>query len=1224
MNRPISGLKIFTFTLALLVVLALVTGVAMGQAETGALSGTVKDASGAVVPSAHVTVTSEGTAASRVATSDGTGSYTVTTLEPGLYELRVSAAGFGDFKQKFTISPGGRITMDAVLAAKGLETVVEVVGDTQTQVDTQTSSINQTVDQTQISHLPSLTRDPYDFIQTMGNVNQDSSSGTGGSDQITRGSGVAINGQRSSSTDALLDGGENTDLFTSRVGQSVPLDSVQEFSVTSNNFSAEYGRASGGVINVVTKSGTNNFHGSVYEFNRLSALTSEDVEDVSLGNPKQKYTRNQFGYSFGGPALKNKLFFFSTVEWTRVRSDATTTVVVPDPALLAASSSLTQSVFAPFQFRPGLAINQVLTAANSPNQDLAPAPGADPALSAYACQGGINTVAAPCVPNNSPVMDVASYSTPNDSGGGAPQNTYNMVQRVDFNLSTKTTLYGRYALFSQNEFAGFLNNSPYVGFDTGQIQHNQNILASMTHVFSPTIISDTKFNFNRLTNVQPLSPSQPVQPSLYFNFNFAATEEGQLVCLPGYACTTPGASIPFGGPQNEGQIAQSISWNKGKHSFRFGGEYVYAQDNRAFGAYQNAVEALAPNGSGANVDSLDNLMAGNAGYFQVVIDPQGKFPCLKNPQGVYQDTPACTVNLPTNQPDFSRSDRYNDGALYAQDSWKIRPRLTLNLGLRWEYYGVQHNVDPSLDSNFVLGTGSTLQDQIRNGQVYSVGKTAGSAASPIGGLWKPQYHNFAPRLGFAYDVFGDGRTSLRGGYGIAYERNFGNVTFNVIQNPPSQFNAVFQAPAQSLADNNLGPFGGTGTIPLPNSSLRYVRQDIPDAYAQTWNLSLQREVLRNSLLAVEYTGAHSIHDYSIENLNQQGWGVLYEGADITAGDNPEQRLNYQYGAMNTRGFGGFSYYDALNTRFVTKDLFRQGLDLTFNYTWSHSIDNLSSSFSETPQTENLGLLDPLQPALDKGSADFDARHRIALSAVWQLPYAKRTRGFAKQVLDGWEVDPIVTARTGNPFTVFDSSSADFGGPVDTAFARYFVPAGANISYKGTTATTATTATGTPNTYAYIVLPPSDTYYNQMIANLTGGLSSPTVVVDSELPTCGTTTNSLGHLISTGQNCAWPANMTRRNAFTAPGVYNINMALGKSFPVTERVSLQFRAEFYNLLNHSNYYVEPGGTQDTGDTFCSATLNPGGCSNFQVLGQRGVSLSGVPNERRFIQFSLRASF
>ena len=1198
MKRSLGMFRSFLTMLAVVVL----AGLAFGQLESGSISGTVRDSSGAVIPSAKLTITSAATSAVRTANSDNSGVYTITGLEPGLYEMKVSQNGFGDFKQKFSISPGVRSSLDPTLAAAGTETVIEVVGNATTQVDTQTSTISEVVDQKRISQLPTLTRDPYDFIQTMGNVNQDSAAGTGGSDQITRGAGVAINGQRSASTDALLDGAENVDLFTTKVGQSVPLDSVQEFSVASSNFTAEYGRASGGVINVVTKSGTNDFHGSLYEFNRLSALTSEDVEDVSLGNPKAKYTRNQFGYSFGGPVVKNKLFFFSTTEWTRVRSNTNAVVVIPDPALLAASSPLTQSLFKGFSLRSGLHVNQVINA-NSPGAGLVPAAGSDPTLTAYEAANG----------GNNPLMDVATYQTPFDSGGGSPQNTYNMVQRVDYNLSAKTSMYGRYALFSQNLFSGVVNNSPYVGFDTGQTQRNQNILYSLNHIWSPNVLSDTKLNFNRLTLVQPLDPAQPVQPSMYFNINFPATVLGQLVCLPGYSCTTPGNSLPFGGPQNVAQFAHSVSWNRGNHSFRFGGEYIYTQDNRTFGAYENAVEGLAPGGGVSNPDALDNLMTGNSGWYQVVIDPQGKFPCVKSLQGAYNVTPACTINLPATQPSFSRSNRYNDFAFYGQDTWKVRPRLTLNLGLRWEYYGVQHNVNPNLDSNFYLGSGSTIQDRVRNGQVDTVPN------SPTGGLWRKNLHNFGPRVGFAYDVFGDGKTSLRGGYGIAYERNFGNVTFNVIQNPPAQFNAFFQVAdkSQPLEANNLGPFAASGTKFLPNPTLRYVRQDIPTAYSQSWNLSIQRQVLRNSLLSVEYTGAHTVHDYSIENLNQLAWGVLYEGADIAAGDNPLQRLNLQYGNMNTRGFNGFSYYDALNTRFVSNNLFHQGLDIVANYTWSHSIDNLSSTFSGTdsPESENLGLLDPLQPALDKGSADFDARNRIAVSAVWTLPYAKNTHGVAKQILDGWEFAPIVTARSGNPFSVFDSSSADASGVVDTVFARYFIPSG-GINSNGTAATTAATMTG-PNTYAYLTLPPSATYVNPLLFSQAG-------IAISELPNCATTTNALGHVVSTGQNCAWPTNMTGRNAFVGPGVYNINAAIGKTFPISERYKLQFRGEFYNLLNHSNYYVQGGSSQDAGNTFCSATLNPGACT-VPIIGRVGVLPSFfAPNERRFIQFSMRFSF
>jgi outer membrane receptor protein involved in Fe transport len=1165
------------FALALLLLLS---SAALAQFEKGIIAGNVTDASGAVVVGATVTATGIGTNAVRTATTDSSGSYTITNLSPGNYEVKVSQSGFGDVKQNVQVAPGVRAVSDVKLRAAGAETTIEVVGQAATQVDTETSAITQLVDSKRVSQLPSLTRDPYDFVQTLGNVAQDSSSGTGGKDEITRGAGVSINGQRSASTNILLDGGENVDMYTTRVGQSVPLDAVQEFSVASSNFSAEYGRATGGVINVVTKSGTNQFHGSVYEFNRISKLTSNDYDSNASGIPKQRYTRNQFGFSVGGPVVKNKLFFFSATEWLRVRSAANVIGLIMDPAFLQASSPLTQAFFAGKNLRSGLRQIGSLNATAAGLDFSAPGFAADnPLLTAYG--------------SSAPIFDRISYSVPADSGGGAPQNTLSTIHRADFHLSDKTTIYGRYALFSQNEFAGFLNFSPYEGFDTGQTNYNNNALVSITHVWSPRLVSDTKLVFNRLNNLQPLASTQPLQPTLYFSSNVPAQVNGDLINLPGYSQLTPGNSIPFGGPQNVAEISHAISWLKGKHEFHFGGQYIYTRDNRTFGAYQNAVQAL--NGTSLIAGGLDNLLAGTANWFQVVIDPQGKFPCRKDATGVTIPTPECTINLPVTQPSFSRSNRYNDMAFFGQDTWKVTPRLTLNLGLRWEYYGVQHNKDPRLDSNFVFGEGSTIFEKLRDGRVYTVAETVNSPASPVGGLWKPQYHNFGPRIGFAWDIFGDGSTALRGGYGIAHERNFGNVTFNVIQNVPGQFNSIFNPNPEGISTNNVGPFAGTGTKALPNASLRYVRQDLPTAYTQMWNLSLQRRLMRNSVLSLEYTGSHGIHLYTIENTNQAGFGVVYLGTDPLA-ENPLDRLNRQYGNMNTRGANGFLHYHGLNTRFVSSNLLHQGLDLTVNYTWSHAIDNLSSTFSETPQAQGfLGLLDPFNPALDKGSADYDARHRIALSAVWTLPYAKGTNGIVRQVLDGWELAPIVVARTGNPFTIFDSNG--FLGS-DTIASRY-VPSGA-FALDGSSSTSNPIA---PNTFVYSNLPGSNTYVDPLVGS-------------GELPTCDMTTNAAGHLVSTGQNCRFPSNMTGRNAFRQPGWYNINFSIGKYFPINERVRLQFRTEFYNLLNHSNYYVQTGQAD---------AANFGTGVPFQIIGKKGVNpAAGVANERRFIQMALRLTF
>jgi outer membrane receptor protein involved in Fe transport len=1169
-----------TFALLALLLCAVL---AFGQAgETGSIIGTVTDPSGAVVPNAKVTVTRTNTGATRNATTSANGFYTFTNLQPGPYQVTIEAPGFTTEKLNIQVSVGSRNTADSKLRVAQGGTTVEVSASAEAlQVNTVNQQLSETVTARQVTELPTLTRNPYTLVATAGNVSG------GGDSQSTRGAGVSINGQRSASTDILLDGAENVDLFTAAVGQNVPLDSVQEFSIITSNFTAEYGRAGGGVVNVATKSGTNNFHGTAYEFNRVSALAANTYENVAQrkfaeqngtcdasirdkNNPasceavgaKGGFTRNQFGYSIGGPIVPNKLFFFSSTEWTRIRSAQTQNRLVVNPGYIATTAPAVQAFFAgvPSTLRPGAIVTGQVT---------------DPA-------SGV-------------VFDNVQFSVPTDAGGGSPSNRYSSVARVDFNVTDRTQIYGRYAIEDQDLFPGTVSFSPYAGYDTGEKIRNQNALFNLTHVFSSNVVNQTKFTFNRLNDFQPLGDN-PEGPTLYVRANAAANLGGTNINLPGYLPEDPGSAIPFGGPQNLYQVSNDLSWTVGRHQLRFGGQYIHARDNRVFGAFQTAVEDLD---AADQTVGLQNLQTGALYDFQGAVDPQGKFPCVRNfATGDPIQTPACTLTLPVGPPRFGRNNRYNDMAFYGQDTWKVLPRLTLSLGLRWEYFGVQHNVDPRLDSNFYFGPGDTIFDRIRSGSVQ-IGED-----SPVGGLWEPQKKNFAPRVGLAWDIFGDGRTSFRTGYGISYERNFGNVTFNVIQNPPNYAVVQIQGvPGLTVTPNNSGPLSGTGTVPLPATSLRAVDPNIDPAYSQFWSAAIERELLPNTVLSLEYSGSRGIHLYDIANINRQLAGTLILGDPDT---NALTRLNPQYNAINFRGANGFSYYNGFNVGLRTANLGNTGVQFKANYTWSHAIDNLSSTFSESSNNFVLGYLDPFNPALDKGNADFDVRHRFVFSGIWDIPWLKNSNnGFLRSVLGGWEVAPIFNIRTGSPYTVWDC----LNGAIETC-ARWMPasPVSANFDHP-------VSDPNTPNSFGYLDL--------QAAGNLDAQTLFPDMAVCTGLRYTGT--------------CSYPP-MLGRNHFYGPSNWNLDFGVYKNFKITEQFTMQFRGELYNIFNHHNYYVVTNNT-DFAATCASSTpvdathpCTPIGGFGNQLVAKKGAPFPGQTfqptatgtDERRNVQFGLKLVF
>ena len=416
----------------------------------------------------------------------------------------------------------------------------------------------------------------------------------------------------------------------------------------------------------------------------------------------------------------------------------------------------------------------------------------------------------------------------------------------------------------------------------------------------------------------------------------------------------------------------------------------------------------------------------------------------------------------------------------------------------------------------------------------------------------------------------------------------------MIQNPPNY--ATVQVSNTPLTVSNLGPLAGGGGagIPLPPVSPRNVAQNIQTAQTQFWGLTLEHKLGSKAVIALEYNGAHGLHLYDIKNVNEIGGGQVYLGEALVTSDpnNPNcsvaspclTRPNQQFTSINNRGSGGFSHYNALNVRFQTQELGRTGLSILTNYTWSHALDNLSSTFSEASTGSNgignLGYLDPRNPALDYGSADFDIRNRLTLSTTWTEPFLKGSRGFLGQVAGGWSFSSIFTARTGTPFSIADSDAClnCLTGPY--GIPRY-VPDGTISSFK-----TGFVKDEGGNNFDLLTLP---------VAN-----------------------SSWTGLLGVSDFGPYPAAMTTRNEFTGPGAWSFDLALNKSFSIKERTKLEFRAEGFNIFNHSNMYY---------NGFNADAFNFGGGA-VVMTGKRGglgqAANNGQHDERRFGQFALRLSF
>lgn len=1064
------------------------------QTETGRISGTVTDPQGGVVPRVTVTATSVDTGVTRSTVTDSNGRYVVANVPPATYDVSFALAGFKTVKKRPTVQVGTDVAVDATLDIGNVTEQVNVVA-LPDAINVRTGEFKSTITSRQLVELPTLTRNPYDLVSLAGNVHDVPFEETQLVGGVGRGTGFSINGARSASTNILLDGGDNNNQFDTSVGQEVPLDSIQEFSVITNNFSAQYGRATGGIVNLITKSGTNMFSGTAYEFFRNGTLASNTPDNEANGISKGEFRRNQTGYSLGGPIVKDRMHFFSSLEFIGVRSQDALITWVPTPEFLAASNPATRAYFD--TYGKGVTVNgPTLTRGQ---------------VSAII---GQDTGAFNSLPANLPIFGRVDQPLAIDAGGGDPQNHFQLVEKVDVALGSNTQASIRYAYRNRESDPGTQSASPFALYNTGTSDKDHNINVSVTRVWAPVFTSQSKVVWNRVDNEQLVNSE--AQPRLMMNPNGPVRLQGYQIAFPGYFPFTPSSDIPAGGPQKLLQLYQDQTWLTGNHDIRFGGSYVRINDDHTFSAYSNAVQAL--NTSSNALVSLDNFVIGQIARFQKAINPGG--------------FPGGTFVTPVPFPSFTSFNRYNEYALYAQDNWSIGNRLKLNLGARYEYFGPQLKDTPKFDSNFYWGdpnldlTTATPQQVIA---AVRTGQTIPSNQSPIGSLWKPDRNNFAPRLGFAWDVNGDGQTSIRGGYGIGYERNFGNVTYNVLFNPPDYLVATIDSLAdvesQPIYVDNGGPFAGAAGVrkTIPSGSLRHVDQNIKTANAYLYGMSFETQLSSGVTGAVEYNGSSGRDLYDLADTNKAGAPLVYEGVGT-----PTSRPNPLYSAFNTRGNRGRSQYHGVVFSVDARSVGDTGLALTTKYTLSQSKDNLSGTFSDADNNGyfNLGYLDAFDPMLDYGYSGFDVRHRLSVGAIWNVPWGG-TRTWA----GGWQINGVLTARSGYPFSIFDCANGAFFcmRAIDTA----------NIGRNATDGP----ATGNPNEFMLLDLAP--------ILGAVGSYVNPK-----------TGNSDFG---------PYPSTMTERDAFRGPGAWNVDFIIGKRFHFGSRQAALIRLEAYNLFNHHNMFA-----------------------------------------------------